>query len=72
MDPRNLPDLVCQIGQKLKVKDDITFEGGLVIKKNETCIVENIKGYGFDIVTDKDKEYLRIMNSQMLKYFQLI
>lgn len=69
---RTLPTLVCNIGQKLKLKEDIIYEDiNLTVKKGENCIVEDIKGYGFDIVTDKGID-LRFMNSQILDYFELI
>lgn len=67
-----LPELVCGIGQKLKVKNDIHYPDGLVIYANETCFVEDIIGYGFDIKTDKEKVDLRFMNSEILIYFELI
>lgn len=65
------PRLFCDIGQKLIVRDNIVFDGGTTIAKGEICIVKNIKGYGFDIASEKDRIEFRIMNSEMGNNFLL-
>lgn len=68
----NLPKLVCDKGQRLKIKKEIKFQDDLVLNIDDTGVVKDIVGYGFDIVMDKNNLEIRCMNSEILNYFELI
>jgi hypothetical protein len=61
------PELFCSVGDKLIVKKDILFND-FHLTKDEVCIVENIIGYGIDLVSSKGIEF-RLLNSQMSEFF---
>lgn len=65
-----MPKLVCGVRQNLIAKQEIKFDE-FTILKGELCVVDNIVGYGFNILTKKDNKLLRVLNSQLLLYFDL-
>jgi hypothetical protein len=71
---RTLPELVCGVGQKLRVRKDIPLDALChTVYIGEICMVKDIKGYGFDVVTVEEPIMeIRLLNSQMLDYFELI
>ena len=70
------PPLFCGRGSTLTAKKDIDieFDDGHRTKefKDNTCIVEDIVGYGYDIKKDNDEKTFRIMNSDLPSYFNIL
>jgi hypothetical protein len=62
-----LPELFCAIGDELVLKKEIIFDD-FQLNKDEVCIVENIIGYGIDLVSSEGIEF-RLLNSQMCEFF---
>lgn len=58
---------ILRKGQKLVLKTELKFDD-IIIPVGETCVVEDIIGYGFDIKSSESVEF-RIMNSVMGNYF---
>lgn len=70
------PEMYCGIGSTLQVKKtfEIEFENGTIRKYllNEMCIVEDIIGYGYNLKEVNDSRVFRILNGDMVDYFELI
>jgi hypothetical protein len=70
------PPLFCGIGTSLKAIQniDVEFDDGETMKvlKGETCFVDDIIAYGFNIKKDNSDKSFRIMNSTMPNYFDII
>ena len=78
-----LPKLFCEKGTTLRLKKDFTLpyykEYGFEVEKTEHVSkgtlfkVENIVGYGFDLVSlDSKKTEARFINSSMPEYFEIL
>ena len=63
------PKLFCEVGQRLKLKKEIIFNSGKSLSVGDICIVVNLIGYGFDIVSEKEMIEFRILNSKMPEFF---
>lgn len=63
------PKLFCVKGQRLKLKKDIVLPSGKNLFEGDICFVEDIIGYGFDIVSEKKQIEFRVINSNMNEYF---
>ena len=68
--------LFCGLGSTLTaIQDiDVEFDDGQTIKvlKGDTCFVDDIIGYGYDIKKINVDKTFRIMNSTMPNYFDII
>lgn len=54
--------LFCEIGTSLIVKKELLLENDIIVEVGEKCRVEDIIGFGFDIISSKGIE-IRVMNS---------
>jgi hypothetical protein len=70
-----LPKLFCEEGTNLISIKEIVLDNGVIIPVGTKSQVEDIIGYGFDIVvysgTGNQWIDVRIINSQMNEYFSI-
>lgn len=72
MKEKKLPELFCKKGAFLNLKTELEIQGEngkIIYQPGEKFKVDDIIGYGFDLEHIKTNHYIRIINSDMHKYF---
>lgn len=72
---RNLPKLFCAVGDIVILLNPLTVQKlnqKIEIQSGTRFIVDNIVGYGFDLIGEIDKDFqIRVLNSEMKNYFKI-